>query len=70
MPRGKKRPYRLVAQDGADDNGGTLYVLYDQYGRIVSSSAWPQPLERLAWERGHAVCQSTWRGEPDHDADE
>ena len=38
-------PYRITAQDGADDDGGTLYCLYDDHGRVVAASAWPQPLE-------------------------
>ena len=44
----------LVAIDDADEDGGTLYVLYD--GRVpVKAASWPMPLEAWARENGRAV---------------
>ena len=47
--------YTIIAQDGADDDGGTLYTLYDDLFRIVAAAAWPQPLEEIAAERGYST---------------
>ena len=43
--------YRIVAADGADLDGGTLYTLLDETGCPVASAAWPQPLEAIAASR-------------------
>lgn len=47
-------PFGLMALDGADDDGGTLYVLYDG-DRPVLSAAWPMPLEAHAARHGRTV---------------
>jgi hypothetical protein len=52
--------YTLTAIDGADDDGGTLYVLYDDEGRMLGGAAWPQPLEQLARLHGFAVVRQTY----------
>ena len=52
--------YTMVALDGADDDGGTLYVLYDEDGQLVSSCAWPQPLEQYARLAGFTVVRRTY----------
>ena len=52
--------YTIVALDGADDDGGTLYVLYDETGELLTSSAWPQPLEQYARLAGFAVVRRTY----------
>lgn len=49
-------PYGLVAMDGADDDGGTLYALIDG-GRPILTAAWPQPLEKYAADRGRPVVR-------------
>ncbi len=55
-------PYGLVALDGADEDGGTLYALLDE-GRPVLSAAWPQPLHQYAAERGREVVRlPAWAG--------
>lgn len=62
--------YGLVAIDGADDDGGTLYVLHVTAGRPVLSAAWPQPLERFAADQGATVEPvSAYRG-PDYGPDD
>ena len=30
--------YRIVAVDGADEDGGTLYVLYNRVGRVRAAA--------------------------------
>jgi hypothetical protein len=67
-PERKAEPYRIVAVDGADDDGGTMYYLYDA-GRVIAASAWPQPLERIAYITGHSVFSATWGGGEPDDAD-
>lgn len=52
--------WTVTAYDGADDDGGTLYVLSDLDGRIVSSSAWPTPLERIAALEGYPVVRAVY----------
>lgn len=55
--------YSMVAIDGADDDGGTLYVLYDEHGRQITGSAWPQPLEAIAQLAGFPVKRTlSWPG--------
>jgi hypothetical protein len=51
----KRRRYTITPQDGADDDGGTLYVLRDDKGEVLAGHAWPMPLERLAASRGARV---------------
>jgi hypothetical protein len=71
MDPGRKRvkptePYFIVAQDGADDDGGTLYVLYDGQ-RVITAASWPQPLEDIAFAVNRPVKRCTLRGgEPDN----
>lgn len=55
--------YTLVAIDGADDDGGTLYVLYDEHGCIVSGASWPHPLEALAHAAGLPLRRLTYSTE-------
>jgi len=40
-PPKKQEHYTMAAFDGADDDGGALYVLYDESGRQITGSAWP-----------------------------
>jgi hypothetical protein len=47
--------WSLVAIDGADDDGGTLYVLYDAEQRMVAGACWPQVLEQIAQRAGALV---------------
>jgi hypothetical protein len=47
--------YRILAQDGADEDGGTIYYLIDSDDRVLAASAWPQPLENIAHVTGHPV---------------
>jgi hypothetical protein len=62
-------PYGLVAVDGADDDGGTLYVLLDA-GRAVLSAAWPHPLHQYAAQQGRSVERlPAWDGRPDDHRD-
>lgn len=49
-------PFTMLALDGADDDGGTLYVLLDQ-GVPVTAAAWPMPLEKLAADHGRDVVR-------------
>lgn len=51
-------PYLLAAHDDADDDGGTLYVLYEERdGSLLplKSASWPQPLEAWAASVGRIV---------------
>lgn len=53
-----KRPYLIAAYDGADDDGGTLYVLLDDDGEKwtpLLTASWPMPLEHYAATVGRAV---------------
>ncbi len=43
--------YRIIAADGADLDGGTLYTLFNAAGDPITSAAWPQPLELIALTR-------------------
>lgn len=52
--------YTIQALDGADDDGGTLYVLYDEAENLVTGAAWPQPLERLAEQAGFPVKRAVY----------
>ena len=65
-PERKVEPFTIVAQDGADDDGGTLYVLYDDAQRVITAASWPQPLERIAYITGHTVSYSSYGGELDN----
>lgn len=57
-------PLGLVALDGADDDGGTLYVLMDD-GRPILTAAWPQPLMQYASDHGREVVRlPCWGGAP------
>jgi hypothetical protein len=47
-----KASYTIVAHDGDHDDIGTTYFLLDDQAEPVSSSAWPQPLERLCADLG------------------
>lgn len=50
--------YLLAALDGADEDGGTLYVLYDDDGHgwvPLKVASVPQPLERYAATMGRAI---------------
>ena len=38
----------MLTIDGADYDGCTLYVLYDDQGEMMLGSAWPHPLEEIA----------------------
>jgi hypothetical protein len=63
-PRPKPlEPWVIVAQDGADDDGGTLYTLFDENGGVVTAAAWPHPLEEWALKAGRATVRGTsWTG--------
>ena len=50
--------YRIVAVDGAGEDGSTLYVLYNRVGRMITAAAWPQPLELIAANRLDLI---TWQ---------
>ena len=47
--------HRIIAVDGADEDGGTLYVLYNRDGEVRAAAAWPQPLELSAASPLHVV---------------
>lgn len=47
-------PFSLMALDGADDDGGTLYVLLDD-DQPVLAAGWPMPLEEYAARHGRDV---------------
>lgn len=64
------KPYTIVAQDGDDDDGGTLYYLIDDLNRVVTASAWPQPLEQIAHIVGHPVLRATYGGGADDGIDD
>ena len=49
-------PFGLVAIDGADHDGGTLYALLDN-GRPVLTAAWPMPLEQHAAREGRGFVR-------------
>jgi hypothetical protein len=58
-------PFGLVAMDGADDDGGTLYALLDG-GRPILSAPWPHPLHAYAAEHGREVVRVTaYTGAPE-----
>lgn len=59
-PPKRQEHYTMAAFDGADDDGGTLYVLYDESGRQITGSAWPQPLEAIAKLAGFSVRVSSY----------
>jgi hypothetical protein len=69
-PKAQARPYTIVAQDGDDDDGGTVYYLYDDLRRVIGASAWPQPLEEIAHITGHPVLRATWGGGADDGIDD
>jgi hypothetical protein len=56
------KPYRIAAQDDADEEGGTSYWLYDDLGRVLAGASWPQPLEEIARVVGHPVFRITYGG--------
>jgi hypothetical protein len=68
MPKGVRNvpalePLTIVAQDGADDDGGTLYTLFDDDGEPILSAAWPQPLETHARLLGRETRRGlSWTG--------
>lgn len=49
---GRRTYYTLVAIDGADHDGCTLYVMHGFDGEPLLSSSWPQPLEHVAKQAG------------------
>jgi len=51
----RARSYALEAQDGAGDDGSTLYTLYDERDEIVVSAHWPHPLRAIAAQRGFEI---------------
>ena len=56
-------PWVIVAQDGADEDGGTLYTLFDEHGNVQVSAAWPHPLEERALLAGRATVRGpSWTG--------
>lgn len=62
--------YLLAAHDGADDDGGTLYVLYADTGETwlpVKTASVPQPLEAWAAAMGRAVRRVSPLGADDVD---
>jgi hypothetical protein len=66
MHRRQAKPFKIIAQDGGDDDGGTLYILLDDTDRTIAAASWPQPLERIAHIVGHPVFRGTHGGgEPD-----
>lgn len=58
-----EKTYTLLTIDGADHDGGTLYVLFDEDGDMMLGCAWPQPLERIAREAGAKVRHETYRSD-------
>lgn len=59
-------PFTILAQDGGDEDGCTMYYLLDDRQRTLAASAWPQPLEQIAHMTGHPVFRATYGGgEPD-----
>ena len=65
----RKTNFTIVAQDGADEDDGTLYVLYDDLDRVIAAASWPQPLEQIAHIVGHPVFRATYGGGADIDDD-
>jgi hypothetical protein len=61
--------YTIVTVDGADDDGCTLYVLHDEHMQVITSCAWPQPLERVAEGLGATIAYGPTLGlhELEHD---
>ena len=49
----------ILAVDDADDDGGTLYVLYD--GPLaLHAASWPHPLEAYAAKHGRGVTRAAY----------